>query len=113
MGQRTYTAEYRAQAVALAQELGGSAAARQLKIPSDTLYTWMSRARSGDLPQSGIKPDPKKSLELAERVKELEREVKALRGENAQIRKADTLRHMTGTPLQVAVVKYGATRIAV
>jgi transposase-like protein len=43
MGQRSYTAEYRANAVALAKEMGGSGAARQLKIPADTLYTWMAR----------------------------------------------------------------------
>jgi transposase len=85
MGQRSYTAEYRANAVALAKEMGASAAARQLKIPADTLYTWISRAKNGDLPMSPTPPDPKRSLNLAERVKELERENKALRGENAQI----------------------------
>jgi len=37
MTQRHYTAEYRANAVKLAQEIGGSAAARELKIPTDTL----------------------------------------------------------------------------
>jgi transposase len=77
--------EYRANAVALAKELGASVAARQLKIPADTLYTWISRAKNGDLPMSPIPPEPKASLNLAERVKELERENKALRGENAQI----------------------------
>jgi transposase len=82
---RTYTAEYRAGAVALAKEMGGIAAARQLKIPADTLYTWMSRAKSGDLPMVPAGPDPKASLNLAERVKVLENQVKALKGENAQI----------------------------
>ena len=85
MGQRTYTAEYRANAVKLAKEMGASAAARQLKIPADTLYTWISRAKSGDLPMSPTPPDPKASLNLAERVKELERELKAVKSENAQI----------------------------
>jgi transposase len=85
MGQRSYTAEYRANAVELAKDMGGSAAARQLRIPADTLYTWISRAKAGDLPMSDTPPDPKASLNLAERVKELERENKALRSENAQI----------------------------
>ncbi|MDO4563975.1 MAG: transposase [Clostridia bacterium] len=85
MGQRSYTAEYRANAVALAKELGASKAARQLKIPADTLYTWISRAKSGDLPLVTTPPDVKASLGLAERVKELERENKMLRSENAQI----------------------------
>ena len=85
MGQRTYTAEYRANAVALAKEMGSSAAARQLKIPVDTLYTWISRAKQGDLPGSGIPVEPKACLNLAERVKELERENRALRGDIARI----------------------------
>jgi transposase len=87
MGQRSYTAEYRASAVALAKEIGGSMAARQLKIPADTLYTWISRAKNGDLPMSHVPPDPKKSLNLAERVKELERELKMVKSENAQIQR--------------------------
>jgi len=85
MGQRSYTAEYRANAVVLAKEMGASAAARQLKIPADTLYTWISRAKNGDLPLSPMPPDPKNSLNLAERVKELEKENKALRSEMAQM----------------------------
>jgi len=85
MVQRSYTAEYRANAVALAKEMGTSAAARQLKISANTLYTWMGRAKNGDLPMSPIAPSAKDSLNLAERVKELERENKMLRSENAQI----------------------------
>lgn len=85
MKQRSYTAEYRSNAVLLAKEIGASAASRQLKIPADTLYTWISRAKKGELPMSPIPPDAKTSLNLAERVKELERENKSLRSENAQI----------------------------
>jgi transposase len=88
---RSYTIEYRANAVALAKEIGGSAAARQLKIPADTLYTWISRAKNGDLPMSPTPPDPKASLNLAERVKELEQQVKMLRGENAQMQRENQI----------------------
>ncbi len=90
-GQRSYTPEYRANAVALAKEVGASVAARQLKIPADTLYTWIARAKSGDLPMSPIAPDPKSSLSLAERIKELERENKALRSENIQIQRENQI----------------------
>jgi len=67
--------------------MGTSEAARQLKMPVDTLYTWISRAKQGDLPLSPAPPSPKASLNLAERVKELERENRMLRSENAQIMK--------------------------
>jgi transposase-like protein len=90
MGQRSYTAEYRANAAALAKEMGANAAALQLKIPADTLYTCISRAKKGDLPTP---PDPKASLNLAKRAKDLERERenKALRNENAQIRRENQI----------------------
>lgn len=91
MGQRQYTAEYRANAVKLASEIGASAAARELRIPVDTLYTWTSRAKKGDLPLSTIALEAKAAVNLAERVKELEREVKALRGENAQIQRENQI----------------------
>lgn len=87
MGQRSYTAEYRRDAVLLAKEMGASAAARQLKIPADTLYTWISRAKSGDLPMSPIAPEAKNSLDLAQKNKELERENKMLKSELAQIKR--------------------------
>jgi transposase len=89
--QRSYTAEYRADAVRLAQEMGASAAARQLRIPADTLYTWVSRAKTGDLPLINQAPDVKASINLAERVKELEREIKSLRSENAQIQRENQI----------------------
>lgn len=44
MGKR-YTAEERAQALKLAAEIGGAAAARRLGINEDTLYGWRGRER--------------------------------------------------------------------
>ena len=85
--QRSYTAEYRADAVKLANEVGTSAAARELRIPSDTLYTWVGRAKNGKLPKSPTPPESKNLLKLAERVKELEHENKQLKGEIIQIRR--------------------------
>jgi len=91
MVQRSYTAEYRANAVALAKEIGASNAARQLKIPTDTLYTWISRAKNGSLPLATVAPDPKASLNLAERIKGLEQENKMLRSEMAQIKRENQI----------------------
>ena len=44
MGKR-YTAEERVQALKLAEEIGGAAAARRLGINEDTLYGWRGRER--------------------------------------------------------------------
>jgi transposase len=89
--QRSYTAEYRANAVKLAQEMGTAGAAKELKMPSDTLYTWISRAKNGDLPLSKAATDPKNALSMAQRMKELEQECKMLRSENAQIRRENQI----------------------
>ena len=44
MGKR-YTSEERAQALKLAEEIGGAAAARRLGIHEDPLYGWRGRER--------------------------------------------------------------------
>lgn len=84
---RSYTPEYRADAVLLAKEIGPTATAKQLNMPADTLYTWIAKAKQGDLPQSTIDPEPKESLKLAQRVKQLEKENAMLRTERNQILK--------------------------
>jgi transposase len=89
--QKSYTAEYRSNAVKLATEIGNSAAARELGIPLDTLYTWVSRAKNGTLPQSPIPTEAKNALKLAERVKELEQEIKQLRVETGQLKKENQI----------------------
>jgi len=91
MGQRSYTAEYRANAVKLSEKIGTSAAAKELKIPVDTLYTWVSRSKSGDLPMSEGTVEPKKVLNMAEKVKELERELKMVKSEMAQVRRENAI----------------------
>ena len=83
--QRSYTVQYRSDAVALAKEIGSSAAAKQLNIPADTIYTWISKAKNGSLVKSPIDPEPKASLKLAERLKILEQEISMLKSENIQL----------------------------
>ncbi len=41
--QKSYDNEFKAQAVKLAQEIGGHKAAQELGIPKGTMYTWMPR----------------------------------------------------------------------
>lgn len=89
--QRSYTAEYRADAVRLSEEIGASAAARQLKISPDTLYTWRNKAKNGELELSTIPVQPKNALNIAQRMKELEQENKMLRSELTQTKKENQI----------------------
>jgi len=89
--QRSYTAEFRINAVNMANEIGGSAAAQELKIPLDTLYTWISRSKKGTLP-TPMKADGKnKPLKTSEQINELERRIKALEKENALIKRENEI----------------------
>ncbi len=71
-----YTADYKAQAVSLAQTLGATRAARKLGISVKTLANWIRLARDGEAQKSG-KRRP---------VNDLEAELSRLRAENAQLR---------------------------
>ena len=45
--QRTYDSEYKAQAVKLAQEIGGHKAEFELGIPDGTIYCWIKAFNEG------------------------------------------------------------------
>ena len=82
---RNYTDEFKAQAVALAESVGKTEAARQLEISVKTLDNWVDAARKG-LPLSSPerKPVTKESSELAR----LRAEVAELRMEREILKKA-------------------------
>lgn len=71
-----YTADYKAQAVSLAESLGATKAARKLGISVKTLANWIRLARD-----AGIVKDGKRRP-----VSDLEAEVSRLRAENTQLR---------------------------
>ena len=72
-----YTADYKAQAVSLAEALGATRAARKLGISVKTLANWIRISRDG----SGFVKDGKRRP-----VSDLEAEVARLRAENQQLR---------------------------
>ena len=72
-----YTADYKAQAVSLAETLGATRAARKLGISVKTLANWIRISRDG----SGFVKDGKRRP-----VNDLEAEVARLRAENQQLR---------------------------
>jgi transposase len=86
--QRSYTAETRQEALDLAEIKGATAASHELGIPLDTLYTWISRAKNGNLPIPLIMPpETRKALTQTDRIKELEQENRRLCTENIQLKR--------------------------
>ncbi|WP_164972183.1 transposase [Luteimonas sp. YGD11-2] len=73
---RRYTDDFKAQAIALAEAIGPTKAARQLDMSVKTLGNWLDASRSGRPHSSpGRKP-----------VTDLESEVARLRAENATLK---------------------------
>ena len=78
MGQaRTYTEEFKAQAIKLAKEVGSKRAAEELGIPKNTLGTWLHKAKTGEVDQGAGKQAPETALTLAAEVQELRKQLKA------------------------------------
>ena len=74
---RTYDADFRNEAVKLANEIGTTKASKELNMPSGTLDTWMYKAKNGIL--SGAGTPPKTAISLAEENKRLKQEVRELK----------------------------------
>ena len=93
--QRTYDNEYKAQAVKLAQKVGGAKAAKELGIPDGTIYCWIKAFKEGRLSDSEAFHTPKNALslndeliELRKRVKEQDKEIRRLKEENEFLEEA-------------------------
>ena len=83
--QKSYDNEFKAQAVKLAQEIGGHKAANELGIPKGTMYTWIKAFKEGRLSANEAVHTPKNALslndeliELRKRVKEQDKELKRM-----------------------------------
>jgi len=83
---RTYDAEFRIEAVKLANEIGATKAAKELNMPSGTLDTWVHKAKNGTLAGAGI--PPKTAISLAEENKRLKQENRELKRANDILSKA-------------------------
>ena len=86
--QKSYDNEFKAQAVKLAQEIGGHKAAQELGIPKGTMYTWIKAFKEGRLSANEAVHTPKNALslndeliELRKRVKEQDKEIRRLKEE--------------------------------
>ena len=83
---KSYDNEFKAQAVKLAQEIGGHKAAQELGIPKGTMYTWIKAFKEGRLSANEAVHTPKNALslndeliELRKRVKEQDKEIRRLK----------------------------------
>ena len=93
--QKSYDNEYKAQAVKLAQEIGGAKAAKELGIPDGTIYCWIKAFKEGRFSAAEATHTPKNALslndeliELRKRVKEQEKEIRRLKEENEFLEEA-------------------------
>ena len=93
--QRTYDKEYKAEAVKLAQEIGGAKAAAELGIPDGTIYCWIKSFKEGRLEAAKVVHAPTNALslneeliELRKRVKEQDKEIRRLKEENEFLEEA-------------------------
>lgn len=94
--QRSYDKEYRIQAVKLAQEMGSNAAAaRELGLSRNTLYTWVKRVKDGtlDIGNGAHKPAEARTLneqliQAQKQIKAQEKEINRLKKENAFLEEA-------------------------
>lgn len=81
--QKSYDNDYKAQAVKLAEEIGGHKTASELGIPKGTMYTWIKAFKEGRLSANEAVHTPNNALiELRKRVKGQDKEIRRLKEEN-------------------------------
>ena len=92
---RKYDHEYKVQAVKLAQEIGGTKAAKKLGIPEGTIHTWLKAVRAGKLDIGEGSHTPASAMSLSEeitmlrkRLKEQDKEIRRLKEENEFLEEA-------------------------
>ena len=92
---RTYSAEYKVEAVKLGREIGAKKASQELGVPHGTMSNWMHDARKGVIdtgpgsqtPQTGL-TQAAEIQRLKEELKTQNKEIKRLREENAFLEEA-------------------------
>jgi len=77
---KRYDLAFKLEAVKLADDIGVSKAAKDLKIPYSTIETWQRKARAGEF--AGMEPSPEAALSLAEENKRLRQKIKELERTN-------------------------------
>jgi transposase len=106
---RKYDQEYKIQAVKLAQEIGGAKAARELGVPADTVYAWMSAAKKGRLDMGVGCSTPDRALSMAEQIELLTKQNKALAKENRRLKETNEFLEEASAFFAASRLKSGKT----
>jgi transposase len=84
---RSYTKEYKVEAVKLARKLkDNKKVAAELGIPESTLSTWLKHAELGDIDTGVGTQTPKTALTQANEIHNLKAEIKRIEKENSRLR---------------------------
>ena len=86
---RSYTQEYKVEAIKLARQIGGTKAAFELGIPEGTLSSWLYNARRGVIDTGKGTQTPHSGLTQASEIQRLKNENKALSKENKRLRETN------------------------
>jgi transposase len=87
---RTYTEEFKKQAVQLAEDLGSAKkAAKQLGVPHANVHTWKVKLSSGQSLARSNQNNKTKSTPLSSAPPGVEEENQRLRRENAELKKVN------------------------
>ena len=78
---RQYDNDFKVQAVKLAKEIGTEKAAKELNVPSNTLYGWVKKAKVGGLDIGLGERSPEDALNIAEENQQLKKKIKAMEKE--------------------------------
>ena len=83
---RSYSREYKVEAVKLARQIGGKKAAAELGIPDGTISSWIHDARKGAIDTGLGTQTPQSGMTQASEIQRLKDEVKALNRDNKRLR---------------------------
>jgi transposase len=88
---RKYTAEYKAEAVKLVQEIGNGQASIELGVPPSTLSHWVGAAKIGMIDTGIGTQSPQGATTQAAEIQRLRGEIKALAKENREIKRVNVV----------------------
>lgn len=78
---RQYDEDFKVQAVKLAKEIGTEKAAKELNVPSNTLYGWVKKAKLGGHDIGTGERSPEDVLNIAQENQQLKKQIKAMEKE--------------------------------